>query len=68
MALATIIGMFLLNMPNKSQRKVPVENSKYIKNEILRVSFVRIVLIACGKKEPVVNAAAANPRIVIIDI
>lgn len=68
MALATTIGILLLNNPNKSHKSVPIEKSKYINNEMLRVSFVRIVLIACGKNDPVVNAAAVNPRIVTIVI
>lgn len=68
MALATIIGILLLNIPNKSHNKVPVEKSRYIKKEILCVSFVRMVLIAWGKKDPVVSAAAANPSRVISDI
>ena len=64
-ALATIIGILLLNIPNKSQSSVPFEKSRYIKSEILCVSFVRIVLMAWGKNEPVVNTAAVNPRMVL---
>ena len=67
-ALATTIGILSLNKPNNSHRRVPVEKSKYIKKEMLCVSFVRMVLIACGKNDPVVNAAAVNPRIVTIVI
>ena len=62
--LATTIGILLLSNPNKNHKSVPIENSKYINNEMLRVSFVRMVFTACGKKELVVNAAAANPIIV----
>lgn len=67
-ALATTIGMLLLSNPNINQSNVPVEKSRYINNEMLRVSFVRIVLMACGAKEPVVKAAATNPKKVTIDI
>jgi len=37
-------------------------------SEIALVSFVRIVLIACGKKETVVKNAANKPSIVIPSI
>jgi hypothetical protein len=64
MALATMMGMLLLSIPKMSHSSVPVEKSKYIKSEILRVSLVRMVFIACGKNDPVVKAAAINPRMV----
>ena len=35
-------------------------------NEIPEVSFVRIVLMACGRKEAVVQKAAVRPKIVIL--
>jgi len=49
-----------------SHNKVPVVNKAYIDSEILCVSFVRMVLIACGKKEKVVQAAASRPTSVIM--
>lgn len=67
-AFAMMIGKLSLKIPNKSHKSVPAEKSRYMKNEILRVSFVRIVLIACGTNELVVSTAAANPIIVMNDI
>lgn len=40
-------------------------NNAYIDSEMLLVSFVRMVLMACGKKEKVVQAAARRPIMVI---
>jgi hypothetical protein len=40
-------------------------NNAYIDREMLVVSFVRMVLMACGKKEKVVQAAARRPIMVI---
>ena len=48
-----------------SHNKVPIVNNAYIDNEMLCVSFVRMVLIACGRKEKVVQAAASRPTRVI---
>ena len=67
-AFAIRTGILLLNNPNKNHNKVPNVKSEYINNEIPEVSFVRIVLIACGKKDVVVNMAAANPTNVILCI
>jgi hypothetical protein len=64
-ALAMIIGILPLNRPNKNHNKVPNAKSEYINNEIPSVFFVRMVLMACGRNEAVVNAAAAKPTIVI---
>ena len=61
-------GTLLLNNPNKNHKKVPDVKSEYINKEIPDVSLVRIVLIACGKKDVVVNIAAAKPINVIISI
>jgi hypothetical protein len=44
---------------------VPVVNKAYIESEMLCVSFVRMVLTACGRKEKVVQAAASRPTRVI---
>lgn len=60
-----VTGILLVNIPNKSHSKVPAAKSVYIDNEMLLVSFVRMVLIACGKKEVVVKAAAKKPVSVI---
>ena len=67
-ALAMVTGMLLLNAPNNNHNNVPVANSVYMDNEMLLVSFVRIVFIACGKNDAVVNAAAIKPVIVMIFI
>ena len=67
-ALATTIGILLLNRPKRNHSKVPVAKREYINNEMPVVSFVRIVLIACGRKDAVVRAAAAKPKIVIASI
>lgn len=64
-ALATTSGKLLLNRPKRNHSKVPVAKREYINNEMPVVSFVRIVLIACGRNEAVVNKAAAKPKIVI---
>jgi len=45
---------------------VPSVKSAYIESEILEVSLVRIVLMACGKNEKVVQAAASRPIKVMI--
>lgn len=63
-ALATATGRLSLSIPKSSHSNVPDEKSKYINREILCVSFVRMVLIAWGTKDIVVNAAAAKPKIV----
>jgi hypothetical protein len=67
-ALATNTGVLPLKIPNSNQSRVPVVNSKYIDKEMPVVSFVRMVFTACGKKEEVVQNAAANPMIVIQSI
>ena len=36
-----------------------------MKNEMPLVSFVRMVLTACGRNDAVVKTAAAKPKIVI---
>jgi len=45
---------------------VPTVKSEYIETEILEVSFVRMVFIACGRKEMVVQKAAIRPIMVIL--
>src|ERR1700739_385168 len=64
MELATMIGVLTDNRPNKSHRKVPAVNRLYIDREIPAVFFVRMVCIACGRKEMVVPVAAASPMMV----
>lgn len=44
---------------------MPDVNSTYMYNEIEEVSFVRMVLMACGKKEDEVKTAAIKP---VIDV
>ena len=67
-ALAIITGILLLKSPNRNQSNVPNAKREYINREMPLVSFVRMVLIACGKKDAVVNMAAAKPKIVIESI
>jgi hypothetical protein len=55
-------------MPKSIHRKVPVVNNIYMYRDMPEVSFVRMVLIACGKKEAVVQKAPAKPMIVIQSI
>ena len=64
-ALAMVTGILLLNAPNNSHNNVPVAKSVYIDNEMLPVFFVRMVFIACGTNDAVVNTAAAKPVIVM---
>jgi hypothetical protein len=67
-ALAIITGRLLSAMPYVSQSAVPMANSEYMDNDIPDVFLVWIVLTACGKKEAVVQNAAARPVIVIMFI
>ena len=60
-ALAIATGMLLLNNPNKNHSNVPNVKSEYIDNDIPLVSLVRMVLIACGRNDAVVENAAAKP-------
>lgn len=64
-ALAATIGIFPVNRPNKSQSRVPKVKSAYMNKDIPEVSFVRMVLIACGRNEIVVQTAAANPNTMV---
>jgi hypothetical protein len=59
--LARYTGMLLLKRPYSNHNRVPSVNSAYIEREMLEVSFERIVLTACGRKEKVVEAAARRP-------
>jgi hypothetical protein len=68
MALATVTGVLPLNIPNNSQSTVPVVNNRYIDKEMPVVSFVRMVFTAWGKKDEVVQNAAAKPMMVIQSI
>jgi hypothetical protein len=65
-ALADMTGILAENKPNKSHSKVPKAKSEYIGKERPDTSFVFIVLTACGKKERVVQTAAAKPKKVIL--
>ena len=67
-ALATVTGILWVYMPNSNQSVVPIVKSEYIYSEMPEVFFVRIVLMAWGKKEIVVQAAAAKPKIVMVSI
>jgi hypothetical protein len=48
-----------------NHNSVPKVNRAYIDCEMLAVSFVRMVLMAWGKNDKVVEAAATRPIIVI---
>ena len=65
MALATITGMLLVKIPKSNHSAQPVVKSMYIANEMQVVSFVLMVLTACGINEAVVPNAAAKPGICI---
>jgi hypothetical protein len=67
-AFAIITGILLLNIPKRNHSKVPDAKSEYINNDIPPVSFVRMVLMACGRKDAVVSTAAAKPKMVIVPI
>ena len=67
-AFAIITGILLLNKPKRNHNKVPDAKSEYMNKDMPLVSFVRMVLIACGKKDAVVKIAAAKPMIVVIFI
>jgi len=63
--LATLTGMLWLSRPKTSHTSVPNVNSEYMANDMLEVSFVCMVLIACGRNEIVVQQAASSPMAVI---
>ena len=67
-AFAIITGILPLNKPKRNHNKVPDAKSEYMNKEMPLVSFVRMVLIACGRKDAVVKIAAAKPVIVIMFI
>ena len=64
--MAAVTGMFAVNNPNNNHSNVPNAKREYIDKDIPEVSFVRMVFMACGKKEVVVQTAAAKPIIVIL--
>lgn len=57
-ALAIATGKSLDNTPYVNHKNVPNVKKPYISKDIPEVSLVRMVLIACGKKETVVPKAA----------
>jgi len=63
--LAAVTGRLCAITPYSSHKKVPTVKTTYIDNDIPSVFFVRMVLIACGKNEIVVQKAAAKPIISI---
>ena len=66
--LAAVTGILLLSAPNSNHKNVPSVNNPYMESEMPDVSFVRMVLIAWGNKESVVQNAATSPIIVIVFI
>ena len=65
MIFAIMIGTSCFSIPYKSQRIIPVVNTRYIPNDRSFVCLDLMVLIAWGKNETVVKAAATNPIIEI---
>ncbi len=65
MAFPMIKGPDPISIPYINQRMMPVKKRTYIAREIPEVSFVLIVLTACGKKAIVVKVAAIYPSISI---
>ena len=65
---AIVTGILLLNRPNRNHNNVPDVKSEYINKDMPPVFFVRIVLMACGRKDAVVSTAAAKPTIVVVFI
>ena len=61
MPFAQTIGISWLKMPYINHRKVPLVNTAYMEREIPVVFFVLMVFKAWGKKEMVVQNAAARP-------
>lgn len=59
--LARLTGTSWLNSPKTNHINVPKANSEYIASDIPEVSFVLMVLIACGRKDTVVQNAASRP-------
>ncbi len=64
--LAVNMGILLLNNPNRNHSIVPKAKREYINSDMPPVSFVRMVFMAWGRKDTVVKAAAANPKIVMV--
>jgi hypothetical protein len=67
-ALAMVTGILPVSKPKVSHSNVPTVNSQYMDREMPEVSLVRMVFIACGIKEAVVQIAAAKPISVIQSI
>ena len=68
MPLATLTGRLLLNKPYNNHNRVPSVNTVYMDREMPLVSLVLMVLMAWGRKEMVVQNAAARPRRVMASI
>jgi hypothetical protein len=68
MPLATLTGRLLLNKPYNNQSRVPVVKTVYMEREIPSVFRVFMVLKAWGRKEIVVQKAAASPNMVTASI
>jgi len=62
MELAIINDQLDRRIPYINQNATPIVNNEYMESEIPSVFFVLSVMIAWGKKEPVVSIAAKNPR------
>ena len=63
--MAIVTGKLPIINPYISQKSVPAVNNAYMYNEIPDVFFVRIVLIAWGKKDIVVPIAAKYPMMAL---
>jgi hypothetical protein len=65
MAFAKATGKLGVMIPYINHMNVPKVNTAYMDKDIPEVSLVRMVFIACGKKEMVVLKAATKPMISI---
>ena len=63
--LARIRGRFMMRNPYMVQSRTPVVNKKYMKKDMSPVFLVLKDLMACGRKDMVVLAAAKKPRAII---
>jgi hypothetical protein len=56
-----VTGRLPESNPYINQKKVPVVKRKYMDRDMAEVSFVRMMRMACGRNEMVVQNAARRP-------